>query len=54
MRKKLLLATATIAIASAIAAAIAAGHYAELGTTLDQQTAACPQDCQAIGQVSGF
>ena len=54
MRKKLLLATATIAIASAIAAAIAAGHYAELGTTLDQQTAACPDNCQAIGQVSGF
>jgi hypothetical protein len=53
MRTKLLVATATITIAFAVVA-IAPARVSELGTTLDLQTAACPQDCQAIGQVSGF
>jgi hypothetical protein len=53
MRKRLLVATATI-VAALIVVAIAAARVSELGTTLDQQTAACPQDCQAVGQVSGF
>src|SRR4051795_4241394 len=53
MRRKLLVATATIS-AVLTYAAVAPARVAELGTTLDQNTAACPQDCQAIGQVSGF
>src|SRR5437763_12161517 len=53
MRKKLLVAITTFVLTLAVAA-IAPARVAELGTTLDQQTAACPQDCQAIGQVSGF
>jgi hypothetical protein len=53
MPKKLLVATVTIVVALAAAAA-AFGTVSELGTTLDQQTAACPDACQAIGQVSGF
>jgi len=53
MRNKLLVAGATISAALAVAA-IAPARVAELGTTLDQQTAACPQDCQGVGQVSGF
>jgi hypothetical protein len=53
MRKKLLVATATIA-AGLVVASIATGRISELGTTLDQNTAACPDNCQAIGQVSGF
>jgi hypothetical protein len=53
MRKKLLVAMATIAAGLAVAA-IASGRISELGTTLDQNTAACPDTCQAIGQVSGF
>ena len=35
-------------------AAVAPARVAELGLDLSQQTASCPQDCQAIGQVSGF
>jgi hypothetical protein len=53
MRTKLLVASATT-VAALIVTALAPGRVAELGNTLDQQTAACPQDCQAIGQVSGF
>src|SRR4051794_12200222 len=53
MRRKLLVATVTIAAALTVAA-VAPARVAELGTTLDQNTASCPQDCQAIGQVSGF
>ena len=53
MRRKLLVATVTIIAALAVAA-IASGKVAELGTTLDDHTAACPDNCQAIGQVSGF
>jgi hypothetical protein len=53
MRKKLLVATATI-IAALVVAAVAFGKVAELGTTLSDHTAACPENCQAIGQVSGF
>jgi len=53
MRKKLFVAIATIVAALAVAA-IASGRVAELGTTLDDNTAACPDNCQAIGQVSGF
>src|SRR3954465_3799934 len=53
MRKKLLVAGITI-LAGLALAAIASGHVAELGDTLDQNTAACPDNCQAIGQVSGF
>src|SRR5215212_8811924 len=53
MRKKLLVATVTI-IATLAVAALALGRVAELGTTLGDHTAACPENCQAIGQVSGF
>ena len=53
MRKKLLVAILTIA-ATLVVASLAVGRVAELGTTLDQHTAACPDNCQAIGQVSGF
>ena len=53
MRKKLLVAITTFVLTLAVAG-IAPARVAELGTTVDQQTAACPQDCQAIGQVSGF
>jgi len=53
MRKKLLVTTVTIA-AALLAVSIALGRVAELGTTLEDHTAACPDNCQAIGQVSGF
>ena len=53
MRKRLLVATATI-LAAFVVAAVAAARVSELGTTLDQNTASCPDNCQAIGQVSGF
>jgi hypothetical protein len=53
MRKKLLVATVTIVAVLAVSA-VAFGRVSELGTTLDNQTAACPENCQAIGQVSGF
>src|SRR5437764_4369376 len=53
MRRRLFVATATITAALGVAA-IAPAKVSELGTTLDQQTAACPDNCQAIGQVSGF
>jgi hypothetical protein len=53
MRKKLLVATVTI-LAALVAVSIALGRVAELGNTLDDHTAACPDNCQAIGQVSGF
>jgi hypothetical protein len=53
MRKKLLVATATI-LAALVVAAVAPARVSELGTTLDGQTASCPDNCQAIGQVSGF
>lgn len=53
MPKKL--PVATVAIVAVLAAVPAAsGRVAELGTTLDQNTASCPGNCQAIGQVSGF
>src|SRR3954454_25036519 len=53
MRMKFLVTIATIVLALAVAA-LALGRVAELGTTLDGNTAACPDNCQAIGQVSGF
>jgi hypothetical protein len=53
MRKKLLVATVTI-LAALVAVSVALGRIAELGNTLDDHTAACPDNCQAIGQVSGF
>jgi hypothetical protein len=53
MRKKLLVAIATI-VAALIAVSVAPARVSELGTTLDEQTASCPDNCQAIGQVSGF
>jgi hypothetical protein len=53
MRKKLLVATGTF-LAALVVASIALGRVAELGTTLTENTAACPDNCQAIGQVSGF
>ena len=53
MRRKSLVGIATIC-AALIASAVAPARVAELGTTLDQQTAACPDNCQAVGQVSGF
>ncbi|HEU4927728.1 MAG TPA: hypothetical protein VFT24_11790 [Vicinamibacterales bacterium] len=53
MRKKLLVLIGTIA-AALLVATVALGRVAELGTTLGDHTAACPDNCQAIGQVSGF
>src|SRR3954454_23473294 len=53
MPKKLLVAAVTILAILAVAA-VALGRVAELGTTLDDNTAACPDNCQAVGQVSGF
>src|SRR3954453_1054401 len=53
MPKKLLVAAVTILAILAVAA-VALGRVAELGTKLDDNTAACPDNCQAIGQVSGF
>lgn len=53
MRKKLLVSIVTI-VAALAAVSIASGKVSELGTTLDDNTAACPDNCQAIGQVSGF
>jgi hypothetical protein len=53
MRKKLLVATATM-VAALVAVSVAPARVSELGTTLDEQTASCPDNCQAIGQVSGF
>src|SRR3954470_14386795 len=53
MPKKLLVAAVTILAILAVAA-VALGKVAELGTTLKDNTAACPDNCQAIGQVSGF
>jgi hypothetical protein len=49
---KLLVAIVTSALALALPAA-AAARVAELGTELVEQTASCPDNCQAIGQVSG-
>jgi hypothetical protein len=53
MRKKLLVIIGTTIVALCVAS-LASGRVAELGTTLDDHTAACPDNCQAIGQVSGF
>jgi hypothetical protein len=53
MRKSLLVLISTM-IAALVVASLAYGRVAELGTTLDEHTAACPDNCQAIGQVSGF
>lgn len=53
MRKNLFVTVGTI-IAALVVASVAFGRVAELGTTLDEHTAACPDNCQAIGQVSGF
>jgi hypothetical protein len=53
MARKLLVLIGTI-IAALVVASLAFGRVAELGTTLDEHTAACPDNCQAIGQVSGF
>src|SRR3954470_1876030 len=53
MRAKLLVAIVTI-IAGLTLAGIASGKVSELGTTLDDHTASCPDNCQAVGQVSGF
>jgi hypothetical protein len=53
MRKKLLVATATT-LAALVAVAVAPARVAELGTTLDEHTASCPDKCQALNQVSGF
>jgi hypothetical protein len=53
MRKKVLVLIGTMA-AALVVASLAFGRVSELGTTLDDHTAACPDNCQAIGQVSGF
>src|SRR3954452_2681626 len=53
MRKQLLVAIGTI-VAALLVASVAVGRVSELGTTLDGDTAACPDNCQAVGQVSGF
>ena len=53
MRRRFLVASATIG-AALVVAAVAPAHVSELGTTLDQNTASCPDNCQAVGQVSGF
>jgi hypothetical protein len=53
MRKRLFVTIGTI-IATLVVVSVALGRVAELGTTLDEHTAACPDNCQAIGQVSGF
>ena len=53
MRKKLLAVICSI-IAALVVVSVATGRVAELGTTPDDNTAACPDNCQAIGQVSGF
>jgi hypothetical protein len=53
MRKKLFVLIGTIVAALAVAS-VALGKVAELGTTMKDNTAACPDNCQAIGQVSGF
>src|SRR4051795_834054 len=53
MRKKLFVTIGTI-IAALVVASLAFGRVAELGTTLDEHTASCPDNCQAVGQVSGF
>jgi hypothetical protein len=53
MRKQLLVAIGTI-VAALVVASVALGRVAELGTTLADHTATCPENCQAIGQVSGF
>jgi hypothetical protein len=53
MRIKPLVAIATI-VATFAVAAVAHGRIAELGTTMADHTASCPDNCQAIGQVSGF
>jgi hypothetical protein len=53
MRMKLVVPIGTM-IAVLVAASLAFGRVSELGTTLDDHTAACPDNCQAIGQVSGF
>lgn len=53
MPKKLpALICTTIAVLAV--APVASGRVAELGTTMSEHTAACPDNCQAIGQVSGF
>jgi len=53
MRRKLYVAIATI-IAGLLLVTVAVAKIAELGKDLSEQTAACPDNCQAIGQVSGF
>jgi len=53
MRRRFLVASATIG-ATLVVAAVAPARVSELGTTLDQNTASCPDNCQAVGQVSGF
>src|SRR5436190_24354045 len=53
MRKQLLVAIGTI-VAALLVASVALGRVSELGTTLDDDTAACPDNCEAVGQVSGF
>jgi hypothetical protein len=53
MARKVLVLIGTI-VAALVVASVALGRVAELGTTLDDHTAACPDNCQAIGQVSGF
>lgn len=53
MRKTLLVLIGTTVVALCVAS-LAFGRVSELGTTLDDHTAACPDNCQAIGQVSGF
>lgn len=53
MRSKLLVSIATI-LAALVAVPATLGRVSELGTTLADHTASCPDNCQAIGQVSGF
>jgi hypothetical protein len=53
MRKRLLVLIGTI-LAALVVASVALGRVSELGTTMKDNTAACPENCQAIGQVSGF
>lgn len=53
MPTKRLVAIATSAVALALPAA-APARVSELGVDMAGQTASCPDNCQAIGQVSGF
>ena len=53
MRRKLFVSILTCVVLLT-GTSLAWGKISELGKTLDDNTAACPDNCQAIGQVSGF